>query len=141
LVEGLTVTETENTIRFEASVPGIQDSSSGGGVDVPQLEGLLEVDGRIQVTFPGEVVDHNGELEGRTVTWTFDETQSEPLEMFAEARKGSIRWPLIIGIALMVGVLGLGVIGGVVWLLLSKRNRQPRVVSVAQQPNQPTDGV
>jgi hypothetical protein len=59
--------------------------------------------------------------------------------MFAEARKGSNRWPLIIGIILGLGVIGMVAIGIVVWLILSKRNRQPRVVSVAQQPNQPTD--
>ena len=119
LIGAVTLTDTGNTIRFEADVP------EGGGLgedfegfDPGQMDGLLTYDARIRVTFPGEVIDHNGELEDNTVTWNFDDPSSMAgAQLFAEANKGSgSLWVGLIGIG-----LGLGVVALVVWQILSRR--------------------
>ncbi|WP_205856334.1 LppM family (lipo)protein [Phytoactinopolyspora endophytica] len=57
-----------------------------GMEDVPpgMLDGMMDFDMRIAVTFPGEVTDHNGELDGTTVTWIPEVGQ--PNEVFARAQ-------------------------------------------------------
>lgn len=128
LVQELRVTETDDTVRFEARIPGLGDIPAGD-LNLPDLEGLLTVDGRIEVTFPGEVIDHNGELEERTVTWTFDAANAGGTEMFAEARKGGgFPWAAVIGV-----VLALGVIGLVGWRLAAERNIRFKLVSPIQR--------
>ncbi len=52
--------------------------------DRKALEGVADtMDVRIAITFPGRVVDHNGELDGQTVTWV--PTSVEALEIHARA--------------------------------------------------------
>ncbi|MDT0203817.1 LppM family (lipo)protein [Nocardioides sp. AE5] len=41
---------------------------------------------KIAITFPGTVIEHNGELDGTTVTWTADMTSSEVNEFSAVAQ-------------------------------------------------------
>lgn len=119
LISGVRFTDTGSTIRFEADVP--EDGGLGEdfeGFDPGQMDGLFTYDARIRVTFPGEVIDHNGELEDNTVTWTFDDPASMAgAQLFAEARKGSgSLWVALIGIGLALGVVTL-----VVWQILSRR--------------------
>jgi hypothetical protein len=48
------------------------------------FEGVAETaDVRLAITFPGTVIDHNGELDGRTVTWSPSGT--EPVQIHARA--------------------------------------------------------
>lgn len=128
MVQELSVTQTDDTVRFEARIPGLGDFP-GGDLQMPHLEEMLTVDGKIEVTFPGEVIEHNGELEGRTVTWTFDAVNRGETEMFAVARKGGgFSWVAVIGV-----LLALGVIGVVAWRLLADRNVRFRIVSPIQR--------
>ena len=115
LVGAVTFTDSGDTIRFEADVP---ESGDFEGFDPEQVQGLLTYDARIRVTFPGEVVEHNGEVEGNTVTWSFDDPAAmSGAELFAEARKASSTAVApIIGVVLAVGVGAL-----VVWQILSRR--------------------
>ena len=119
LVGEVTFTETGDTIRFQASVP--EEGNLGGdleGFDAEQLDGLFTYDARISVTFPGDVIEHNGDLVENTVTWAFDNPASMAgAELFAEANKGSSS--LVVYLA--AAVLGLGVIALVVWQVLSRR--------------------
>lgn len=115
LIGEVTFTDTGNTIRFDAAVP---EGGDFEGFDPAQMEGLFIYDARISVTFPGEVIEHNGELEEKTVTWTFDDpTSMAGTELFAEARKGSSS----LSVAIIGVVLGLGVVALVVWQVLSRR--------------------
>jgi hypothetical protein len=115
MIGEVTFTEDGNRIRFEAAVP---ESGDLEGFDPAQMEGLFTYDARISVTFPGEVIEHNGEADGNTVTWSFDDpTTMAGTELFAEARTGSGSTSVaIIGV-----LLGLGVIALVVWQVLSRR--------------------
>ena len=128
LVGEVTFTDTGDTIRFEADVP--EEANWEGdleGFDPEQVEGLLTYDARIRVTFPGEVIEHNGELVENTVTWAFDDPASMAgAELFAEAKKGSSSVVLY----LVAAVLGLGVIALVVWQVL--RRRTPPTVDEAR---------
>ena len=119
LVGAVTFTDSGDTIRFEADVP---EGGDFEGFDPEQVEGLLTYDARIRVTFPGEVIDHNGELEDKTVTWSFDDPAAmSGAELFAEANKATSS-----GVVIIIGlVLGLGVVALVVWLILSRRRREP----------------
>jgi hypothetical protein len=117
LVGKVTFTDSGDTIRFEADVP---EGGDFEGFDPAQMEGLLTYDARISVTFPGEVIEHNGELEDNTVTWRFsDPTSMSGAALFAEAKKGS---GFVIGIV-VIGVLLLLLLGGValvLWLVLRR---------------------
>jgi hypothetical protein len=103
-----TITETDGTVRLEAQL-----SSLGGGTDL-QFPDLITVDGRVRVTFAGEVIDHNGTIEGKTVTWTFDQESAETMGIFAEARKpGGIPWLILSVLAMVLAI------GGAVWYRLA----------------------
>ena len=55
--------------RFDPrAVSGLGELSAS---EQEAFEGIADsMDVRVAITFPGEVIDHNGELDGRTVTWT-----------------------------------------------------------------------
>ena len=114
-------------MRFPSPTPGTRsasrptfprEGSDFEGFDPAEMEGLFTYDARIRVTFPGEVIEHNGELEENTVTWSFDDpTSMAGAELFAEARKGSGS-PVV---AIVGVLLGLGVVALVVWQVLARR--------------------
>ena len=131
LVGAMTFTDSGDTIRFEADVP---EQANFEGFDPEQVEGLLTYDARIRVTFPGEVIEHNGALEGNTVTWSFDDpTAMGGAELFAEARKASSSIVVtVIGV-----VLALGVIALVIWQILGRRQKRSTEDFVVSQLEHP----
>ena len=134
--EDLTFIETEDSIHFEASLsaPGMEGVEDIG---MEEVSTFLDFDFQIAVTFPGEVIEHNGVLEDRTVTWNLDEEALADAELFAEARKGtSFPWAIIGGV-----LLGLVVLGIVVWSILSRRQQTPEVAIVVEQPTEPVEVV
>lgn len=108
----------------EFVVTGIMDMSDAGGGEMG-MAGMMEgMDIRIAVTFPGSVADHNGSLDGNTVSWA--PQAGERLEMSARGSAvagggGSLPLPLLIG----GGVLALLVIGGVLFAVLRNRSAAP----------------
>ncbi len=111
----------------EFVVTGVMDmTEAAGGEDLGMAAGMMEgMDIRIAVTFPGAVADHNGTLEGNTVSW--EPTVGERLEMNARGSavagggSSSLPLPLLIG----GGVLALLVIGGVLFAVLRNRSSEP----------------
>lgn len=96
---------------------------------------LKDAEFTMSITFPGEVTEHNGELDGRTVTWDLDLTATEPVEFTAVADEpGAVKkavdsvvpggnsddvpWGPIIGIGALV-LVGLGLLA----LVLMRRKR------------------
>lgn len=108
----------------EFVVSGVMDMSDTGG-DELGMAGMMEgMDIRIAVTFPGSVADHNGTLDGNTVSWA--PKAGERLEMSARGSAvagggGSLPLPLLIG----GGVLALLVIGGVLFAVMRNRSGAP----------------
>ncbi|MFI7426311.1 LppM family (lipo)protein [Micromonospora sp. NPDC049836] len=94
----------------------------------------------ISVTFPGRVLDANGTINGRSVTWKVDSNQNKPAELVAEAEApggapaaadpagGGFPWLLVVG-----GVLALLLVAVVVVLLL-RRPRGPGAAPTAASP-------
>ncbi|NUT32286.1 MAG: hypothetical protein HOV79_04330 [Hamadaea sp.] len=72
---------------------------------------------RISVTFPGEVVEHNGTLAGRTVTW--QPKAGETLNLRAKSRVS----PQIPWVPLVAAGVGLAVLGTVAAVFLLSRRR------------------
>jgi hypothetical protein len=78
------------------------------------FEGIADtMNVRVAITFPGEVIDHNGQLDGRTVTWTPSGTQA--VEIHARAadsppQNSSLAGPVIAALLILgaVAVLALG---------------------------------
>ncbi len=94
------------------------------GEETEQLGAMMSgFDINIAITFPGEVTDHNGELDGRTVVWT--PKIGERLDISArgaatEGGAGGLPMAALIGIA----IGGLAVIAIVLLLLVRNRGRQ-----------------
>lgn len=79
------------------------------------------LDVRIAITMPGKVIDHNGMLDGTTVTWVGK--PGERLTMHAVSEEASaIPWVPV----LAIGIPTLLVIAGVVaWLVMRRRAATP----------------
>lgn len=92
------------------------------------------LDVRITITMPGDVIEHNGTLDGTTVTWTAK--PGEKLTMHAVSEEGSaIPWVPV----LAIGIPTLLVIAAVVvWLVMRRRSAAP-AQPVEAAPAPPAD--
>jgi hypothetical protein len=111
-------------------------SGSGSGSESPapfpsELLGGFDVS--VSMTFPGEVVEHTGQLEGTTVTWRPE--GAEPIEISAKAKATADSGPL--GLAssssmLMYGGIALAVllVGALLVFLLVRRRGTPAPAGV-----------
>jgi len=109
------------------TLSGVIDLSSGAGVSgasgaIPGLDqALAGADIRISITFPGEVTDTNGVVDGTTVTWT--PKIGQRLEIHATASaigSGSSSTSSI----LLIGLIALGVIAVIVVVMLVMKGRR-----------------
>ena len=122
------------SIDYDAEA-GTYDVS--GAVDMTDIgteaAGLGDFDISVSITFPGEVTDHNGTLDGRTVTWT--PVLGETNEIRATARDGGgSDLPAWLLIAIAVAVVA--VLAGLAYLLI-RRNRAVETPGVAADEGQP----
>ncbi|WP_026924100.1 LppM family (lipo)protein [Glycomyces arizonensis] len=79
-------------------------------------EALAEAEIIISVNFPADVTEHNGELEGRTVTWRM--SPGEEYELHAEAEQHNAWVWIAVAVAALVVVLAL------IWLWQWSRLRR-----------------
>ncbi len=98
-----------------------------GGEEMPlgDTDELMEsLEMSVAITFPGEVTDHNGDLDGTTVTWT--PTPGEANEISARSADsgggGGDGIPVWIWILIVVVVLGLAAL---LFFLSRNRNQAP----------------
>ncbi|MET7669522.1 LppM family (lipo)protein [Micromonospora luteifusca] len=103
----------------------------------------------ISVTFPGRVIDSNGTVNGRSVSWQVDSNQDKPTELRAVAEApprpspspaaasddGGFGWPLVVG-----GVLLLLLLGAVGVLLLLRRRHHAAPAAPGPTPPGPPAG-
>lgn len=116
MVDEVRFVDNGETIRFEGSVP-----AGGGefeGMDPSQALDVIDFDARVSVVFPGTVIEHNGELSERTVTWVFYDDDFNGVEMFAEANKAGGGFS---GVLILVVLLVLLVVGAIVYRMMSSR--------------------
>ncbi|WP_277207643.1 LppM family (lipo)protein [Isoptericola croceus] len=122
----------------EYVVEGTMDMSDDTGQLDSMAAGMAGAfDVRIAVTFPGEVIESNGTVEGSTVEWR--PAMGESTEIYARGEangglgSGGFPW-WIVGV-----VVGLAVIALVV-LLVVRNNRRGRPVTEAMGPGAVTPG-
>jgi hypothetical protein len=121
---GLQITDTGRgyTLRAELSTPTVDDQNAAL---MSQAAGVIDIDGRLSVRFPGKVVTTNGTVNqaGDTVTWTYDAKSLESgLTLQADVRK-----PIGILVPIAAG-LGLAAIAAVVWWTMRRRQDARREV-------------
>lgn len=79
---------------------------------------------RLSVTMPEDVIEHDGRLEGRTVTWELDES-TDPT-MLAVSSVGPVPWWSRVPVPLLVLVVVAGIGAVVAWRLSRRRPAQDR---------------
>jgi hypothetical protein len=112
------------------------DAGAGGeglggelGTEMPDLEGMMDsFDISLSITFPGEVVEHNGELDGNTVTWV--PTPGEVLEINARAKDSSDGPPVWLWVVIAAVVLA-ALVGLLFFLSRNRTKRQQEASSEA----------
>lgn len=82
--EDFAITYDEEAGRYE--VDGAMDFGSEDDLSGMPAGLADSFDVSLSVTFPGEVIEHNGELDGQTVTWT--PSAGEVAEIHAVAEEG-----------------------------------------------------
>ncbi len=97
-------------VDLSSTATDLGDLDAGDLGDAEMFEGMMDAfDVRISITFPGDVLEHNGDLDGRTVTWAPD--PGETLELSARARdsggaSGIPAWAwILIAVLAVAGVL------------------------------------
>jgi hypothetical protein len=127
--------EGELSITHDAEAGTYDVSGAMDMTDIgPETAELGEFDISVSITFPGEVTDHNGTLDGRTVTWT--PVLGETNEMQATARDGGgsdlPAWSLI---AIAVAVVA--VLAGLAYFLTRRNRATPETPGVAADDGPP----
>lgn len=115
----------------EFVVDGTMDMTDMGGGG--EVEGVTDsFDMRISFTFPGEVTESNGEVDGTTVTWTPVAGDANPLTARAKASSSgsSLSLPVVLGIVAVVVVLG----AAVLLLTLNRRRQTPAPADESAAP-------
>jgi hypothetical protein len=107
------------------AMAGELEGLGGDAGELGDMDQLMEsLDMSVSITFPGEVTDHNGELDGTTVTWT--PVPGEANEISARSADsgggGGDGIPVWIWILIIVVVLGLAAL---LFFLSRNRNQAP----------------
>jgi hypothetical protein len=140
VLSGVDIAEFDNdvvSISYDAEAGTYDVSGEMDMTDIgPEAAELGEFDISVSITFPGEVTDHNGTLDGRTVTWT--PVLGEINEMQATARDGGgSDLPAWLLIAIAVAVVA--VLAGLAYFLV-RRNRATPEAPVAAPDEGPPAG-
>lgn len=121
----LSFTEENGDFVFEASGGNPMEEISGEE-GFGEMSDFLTIDFQIAVTFPGDVEEHNGVLEDRTVTWDLDDLESDDGTLFGRSSiGGGFPWAILGGL-----LLALVVAGAVIWRL---RNSKPQPTGLATE--------
>jgi hypothetical protein len=108
----------EYQVNGVLDITGAEELGDLSGEEQELIDGFADsMDVRVAITFPGSVIEHNGELEGRTVTWTPEFGETLDIQARAEDSGGSsFPWWIAGVVAALVAVV-------VLVLLLALRRR------------------
>lgn len=105
------LTESDDGYLFEAELAPAAEGADQSDL-LAQAAEVIELDGRLAITFPGEVIETDGALseDRRTASWTYDEETVFGFEASARAEKPGLG---LVGILVVAGAgLGLGLLLG-----------------------------
>ncbi len=118
--------------------PEVEEQLGEDAADIDVQEMMDSFDLSVSVTFPGDVTDHNGELDGNTVTWTPEPGENLEIEARgADSDSGGVPVWVWILIAVIV-VAGLAVL---LFFLSRGRSQKEEPVAAGSVPPPPTDGM
>lgn len=123
-------------------VSGVLDLSDADAEGGEMVAGLMEgFEIQIAISFPGAVSDHNGQLDGKTVTWS--PTYGERLDISArgsaiESGGGSDGVPVLLIVGIVV--LALLLIGLILFFVLRSRKGDAEPAMPTGYPAPPVDG-
>jgi len=123
--EGMTIEKVEDTFVFTF------DGDDTGMGDFSDMPGGMEPEVSISVTFPGDVIEADGEIDGNTVTWT-------GMEVFATggtatgyaAGSGGGSGGVSTAVWVILGVVALLAIAALIFLI-TKKSRGSRAQAAA----------
>lgn len=88
------------------------DLAVGDDIDAP----VPPWDVRLAVTFPGDVLEHNGQLDDRTVTWVVDQESPDMILLATSAGPQNPWWSQIpVAVWVLVVLVGAGVVLTIIW--------------------------
>lgn len=108
------MTESGAAGELGSATPQGDDLGEDLGLDPSVFFGGAEL--RIRLTFPGEVLESNGQIDGTSVTWDLDLGGANELSAVARADAG-----LATDTLLLYGLIGLAVLGAIVVIVLVRR--------------------
>ncbi|WP_435298759.1 LppM family (lipo)protein [Timonella sp. A28] len=107
------------TGKFNAEEAGIPAENE----DDPAVTALLEqVDISFNITFPGEVKESNGTVNGKTVTWTYAIGEDLTMSARGSAESSGAGMPALLVIGLTIGALIL--VGAIIAGVVASNNRK-----------------
>jgi hypothetical protein len=127
--EGFTIVRDGD--QFVVSGPFETDATAEEGSE-EMLEGAEMT---MSITFPGEVTDHNGTLEGNTVTWDLLDGPEE-LHAVGGATEGGSSLPILLILAILGGLIVVG--GVIVALVMMSRSRASKGAIASGEPSAPS---
>lgn len=138
VLSGVDIAELDDevvSISHDAEAGTYEVSGEMDMTDIgPEAAGLGDFDITVSITFPGDVTDHNGTLDGRTVTWT--PVLGEVNEMRATARDGGgPGLPTWLLIAIAVAVVA--VLAGLAYFLTRRNRPTPEAPGAAPEGGAP----
>lgn len=110
-----TITRNGDVFELSGPAPGSEDTSQ-----------FADAEASLTVTFPGKILETNGEVKGNTVTWDLL-SQTEPLKATASAEKES-KLPLIL---IIVGAVALAVVVAVAIVMTLKARKASTALDAA----------
>ncbi|AYY15072.1 hypothetical protein EF847_22610 [Actinobacteria bacterium YIM 96077] len=112
--EGLSIVRDGEEFVVEGAMDMTDaDPEAGQMEDLPPgMADQMDIDARVSITFPGEVLDHNGSLDGTTVTW--EPQIGESNEIFARAEDSGAGGGFPVWLWIVIGVV---VVAGIATLL------------------------
>ena len=117
------VTHEGREYVFSLSPSALTGSGSQGGT----AEAAASMTARASVTFPGEVSSANGEIDGRTVTWSDLSSESETLRARGGDGSSALLHYGLIGAGVAVPLIVVALV-----IILVVRNRRRRARAAAQ---------
>ncbi len=127
--EGLTIVRSGDRITLSGSL-NVSGAEEEAAAEPPSDDAEASGDISVVVTFPGEVISHDGEQSGRTVTWTAEFDQ--PITLSAESEVDTS--PDLTVLWWVLGIAGL--LLAVVVIVIAAR-RRGRGTTSATTPTEP----
>lgn len=119
----------ELTIRRDGDVyrvEGAMDMTQEGGEDLLDMDEMMgDAELRVRLTFPGEVTESNGAIDGRSVTWEPKMGERNEMTAVAQAEEESDSSTAMIAAVAVGSLLAVGAVATLLVLRLRKTRPTP----------------